>query len=137
MKLALQLEPSPEILERISQGVTDYAQEMRGLPPIEPFAIPLEDENGKLVGGCHGITYYGCIYMDALWIGESHRHQGWGRQLVQQMEAYGVRKGCTFATVNTMDWEALPFYEKLGYTIEFVRGGYPKNSKLYFLRNDF
>ena len=35
-------------------------------------------------------------------------------------------RGCTFATVNTMDWEALPFYQKLGYEVECIRDGFEK-----------
>jgi hypothetical protein len=31
---------------------------------------------------------------------------------------FGKRKGMSIATVNTMDWEALGFYQKLGYQIE-------------------
>ena len=42
--------------------------------------------------------------------------------------------GALFATLNTMDWEALPFYQKLGYSIEFTREGYEKNSKMFMLR---
>jgi len=44
----------------------------------------------------------------------------------------GVRS--IFATVNTMDWEALSFYQKLGYNIEFTREGFEKDSKMFMLR---
>ncbi len=36
--------------------------------------------------------------------------------------------------IEAMDWEALPFYQKLGYSIEFVREGYNRASKMYMLR---
>ena len=36
-----------------------------------------------------------------------------------------------------MDFEAKPFYEKLGYKVEFERKGYDKNTSFYFLRKDF
>lgn len=51
-------------------------------------------------------------------------------------EKIARERKCTFATVNTMDWEALPFYQKLGYSIEFVREGYDKASKMYLLRKE-
>ena len=35
-----------------------------------------------------------------------------------------------------MDWEALDFYKKLGYYVEFERHGYLKESVFYFLRKD-
>lgn len=51
-----------------------------------------------------------------------------------EAETIGYKRSCTFATVATMDWEAPPFYQKLGYAIEFVREGYENNSQLYMLR---
>ncbi len=35
--------------------------------------------------------------------------------------------------VNTMDFEALNFYKKLGYMVEFERRGFEKDSIMYFL----
>ena len=32
-----------------------------------------------------------------------------------------------------MDWEALGFYQKLGYKVEFQRDGYEHHSTLFFL----
>lgn len=49
-------------------------------------------------------------------------------------EAVGKARLCTFATVHTMDWEALPFYLKLGYSVEFTRTGYQHYSKMFLLR---
>jgi ribosomal protein S18 acetylase RimI-like enzyme len=43
----------------------------------------------------------------------------------------------TFSTVNTMDWEALDFYKKLGYEVEFERHGFLKDSIFYFLRKEY
>lgn len=64
------------------------------------------------------------------------RYQGWGTKLIHEAENAGREQGTTFATVNTMDWEALPFYQKLGYVIEFTREGYVKDSKMFMLRKD-
>jgi ribosomal protein S18 acetylase RimI-like enzyme len=69
-----------------------------------------------------------------LWISEEVRHQGWGRKLMEEAEKLGKERKCSFATVNTMDWEALTFYQKLGYTIEFIREGFEHHSIMYFLR---
>ena len=52
----------------------------------------------------------------------------------EENEKFGKEKGCTFATVNTMDWEALGFYKRQGFTIEFERHGFKKESVFYFLR---
>ena len=55
-------------------------------------------------------------------------------QLMQKAEEIARKRDCLFMTVNTMDFEARPFYEKHGYTVEFTRSGFEKNSVMYFLR---
>ena len=75
--------------------------------------------------------------MDSLWITPPLRHQGWGTKLMKEAEKIGKERGVRFVTVNTMDWEALPFYKKLGYSVEFTREGYDKNSKMFMLRKAF
>ena len=69
-----------------------------------------------------------------LWVEESIRNQGFGKKIMEEAEKIARERKCAFATLNTMDWEALPFYQKLGYSIEFVREGYEKESKMYMLR---
>lgn len=81
--------------------------------------------------------YYGCHYIDNLWLDEKLRGQRIGTDLMKAAEKLVKDKGCLFSTVNTMDWEALGFYKKLGYVVEFERTGYFNNSTLYFLRKNF
>ena len=54
---------------------------------------------------------------------DSLRDKDYGTKLVRAAEQYGLEHECTFAAVNTMDWEALGFYKKLGFEIEFERHG--------------
>lgn len=55
---------------------------------------------------------------------------------MQSAEILGKDKGCMFSTVNTMDWEALDFYQRLGYEIEYKRSGYSNDSILFFLKKN-
>jgi ribosomal protein S18 acetylase RimI-like enzyme len=53
-----------------------------------------------------------------------------------EAEKIGRKHGALFVTLSPMDWEALPFYQKLGYSIEFTRTGYEKDSKMFMLRKN-
>lgn len=114
--------------------ISDYAFQKKGLPPIQPFSIFIKDQKQTVLGGISGVTFYGSLYIDSLWIDQVIRRQGWGSQLMKEAEKLGKKRGSSFATLNTMDWEGLPFYQKLGYSIEFIREGYDKDSKMYMLR---
>ncbi len=120
--------------EILFHGINQNAFEVKGMQPMHPFCISLKTSDRNIVGGINGVTYYGCLYIDMLWIAKELRHQGFGVQLVKAAEKIGLERGCTFSTINTMDWEALHFYEGLGYSIEFIREGYEKQSKMYMLR---
>lgn len=126
--------PSSQQVELLSSGIIAYAKEKKDLKPLEPFGFFVQDESDQIIGGCNGVILYGCIHTDQLWLEESLRHKGYGTKLMQLVEKLGKENGCPFATVNTMDWEALGFYQKLGYTTEFERHGYLKESVFYFLR---
>ena len=115
-------------------GISAEAFQAKGLHPICPFSIFIKDQNQNVCGGISGTSFYGSLYVDSLWIDKMLRYQGWGTKLMWEAEKIGREQGARFVTVNTMDWEALPFYEKLGYSIEFIREGYDKDSKMFMLR---
>lgn len=136
MKYTISYEANPthEDLQKISEGITDNAQKQRGFSPIETFAFFIRDDHHQAKGGCTGLIYYGCLHIGQLWIDEHLRNQDYGTALMQKAEKFGKEKNCQFVTVSTMDWEALGFYQKLGFHLEFERHGYPKNSVFCYLR---
>ena len=124
----------PDYEQAIFDGISKDAFDKKELPPIDRFGLFVKNKKGQVVGGLTGVTMYGSLYVDMLWVDPSLRGLGWGSKLMQEAEHIGKQYGATFATVNTMDFEALPFYQKLGYFIEFKREGYDKNSSLFLLR---
>jgi ribosomal protein S18 acetylase RimI-like enzyme len=127
-------EPSQDNLQVLFDGINGESFHRKQMQPIKPFGIFIKDRDGNVLGGACGITYYGCLYVDMLWLEDKLRHRGLGSHLMAEAEKIGRSRGCTFATVNTMDWEALAFYQKLNYEIEFTRQGYLKESAMYMLR---
>ncbi len=125
-----------EDIQILYDGLKDHMIAQRDLKPISFFAYFIRDEENKVVGGLTGCIMYGCLVVDTLWVAEFLRGQGYGVKLMQMAESHGIENLCKLMTVNTMDWEALDFYKKLGFYVEFERIGYEKNSSFYFLRKD-
>lgn len=134
VKIIYESTPSTDDIQRLYDGIASHAQEKKQQPPIETFGFFAKDNHQNMVGGCNGAMFYGCLYIDSLWVNESYRGKSLGTQLVNAAEALGRERGCLFSTVNTMDWEALGFYQRLGYVVEFQRTGYFHQSTFYFLR---
>lgn len=125
----------PQEYEKILfHEISAEAFRAKELAPICQFSVFIKDQKQNILGGATGVTFYGSLYVDMLWVDKALRHQGWGTKLIYEAEKIGRKRGASFVTLNTMDWEALPFYQKLGYSIEFTREGYEKHSKMFTLR---
>ena len=73
------------------------------------------DDEGRLVGGVQGNFEWDWLHIHCLWVEEPGR--GLGRQLMARAEAYAKDKGKTGILLNTLEFQAKPFYEKLGFAV--------------------
>ena len=135
-KISRETDPKPEDVQILSNGIMANAKKIKGFKPLEFFAFFIRDNNDDIVGGCNGTNLYGCLYVDQLWVNDELRGKGFGKQLMLEAEHHAIRSQCHFMAVNTMDWEALDFYKKLGFEVEFERRGFDKNSVFYYMRKD-
>lgn len=127
--------PLQQKTEILTNNLSAVASQKRHMPPIRNFAFFL-CRSDEISGGICGYIYYGCLYIDELWIDTPLRGQGYGSQLINKSIELAKNENCLFCTVNTMDWEAKDFYLKLGFEVEFVRTGYLNNSVKYMLRKN-
>lgn len=124
--------PDTEKMKLLTNNLSEIATQRRGMPPIINYTFFLM-QTDKVMGGICGCMYYGCLYIDELWIDASLRGLGYGTKLVNHTISLAKNEQCLFCTVNTMDWEAKDFYLKLGFEMEFIRRGYLHNSTMYML----
>lgn len=129
--------PSPEDIQLLNDKIIEQHKIKKGMKPLDFFAFIIRDENNYIVGGCAGDNMYGGLFVGQLWVADELRGKGYGRKLMESAEKLAKDSGCKFITVNTFDWEALDFYKKLGFYVEFERHGYDKDSVFNFLRKDF
>jgi len=99
----------------------------------QPLQIFLRTEEKTILGGLLGETYWGWLHISYLWIDESLRKQGFGKQIMQIAEQEGVRRGCHSVHLDTMSFQALPFYEGLGYSVFGILNDLPAGHKRIFL----
>ena len=135
-KIVYQPHPTSEEVQRLNLGISHEAKIKKAMRPIESFAFFILDEHGMMVGGCSGCHMYGSTYIDSLWVAEALRGKGYGKALMFEAETLANKNDTHFMTVNTFDWEALDFYKKIGFYVEFERKGFDKDSIFYFLRKN-
>ena len=93
----------------------------------------LSRSDGVIVGGLIGYTHWNWLFVQQLWVAEDHRQRGIGSSLMAAAECEALARGCIHAHCDTFDFQALPFYQKLGYQTFGVLGDYPVGHTRYFL----
>jgi GNAT superfamily N-acetyltransferase len=94
----------------------------------------LSRDAGELVGGLLGYTHWNWLYVQQLWVADDYRLRGLGSNLMLTAEREASDRGCLHAHCDTFDFHALPFYQKLGYTIFGSLEDYPVGHTRYFLQ---
>ena len=95
--------------------------------------IAVRDAAGAIKGGLIGATYLGWLGIQAVSLDESLRGQGHGARIMKMAEDEAVRRGCPRVFLETFSFQALPFYEKLGYVVHSKLDGFPIGGTRYAL----
>jgi GNAT superfamily N-acetyltransferase len=103
-------------------------------PGFQPLAVFLRDESGTLVGGVWGQVNWNWVHIGLVWVAETLRGTGYGRQLIAAMEHAAKERGCTAAHLDTFSFQARPFYESLGYEVFGTLDDYPQGHQRFFMK---
>jgi GNAT superfamily N-acetyltransferase len=100
-----------------------------------PLVLPIHDRDGTITGGLWGTTLFDWLHIGLLVVPDHRRGRGIGTALVLAAETEARRRGCRGAHVDTFSFQAVRFYEKLGYTRFGVLKDYPPgHSQIYFCK---
>ena len=105
-----------------------------GLSNWQPVGFFLKSARGEWLGGLMGQLWGGWLYVRDLWVASPARRCGNGTRLLRAAEEYAIERGCFAATLETMSFQARPFYEKLGYTVFAQLEDYPPGHTKFYLR---
>lgn len=128
--------PTLQLEEVLLVGHHLDAYAAKGLSMIEPLGLILRNSANRIVGGLTAELAYGCLSICRIWVDPGWRLAGWGRKLIARAESIARERGCDFATTFVMDWEYIPFFQKLGYIIEGQYTGYQNASRQFRFRKN-
>ena len=113
----MNVNPTENEIEFVRNALGKFNTDIVGEDGHTPISIVEYDNNGNIIGGILGGTYWGWMYVDILWVHTDHRGKGIGSKLLAETEAEAVHRGCHHVHLDTMSWQAPEFYEKHGYTL--------------------
>lgn len=130
--ISVTAEPSAAKLEAVKAGLVAYNERVAGADTAVPLAV-FAERHGALIGGATGSTQWGWLFIEYLWVSEEVRGVGLGLQLLQRAECAARKRGCGAVWLDTFSFQALGFYERLGYRQFGQLDEYPPGSARHFL----
>ncbi len=99
--------------------------------------LVLRADGGQVIGGLLGSIVWDWLQIEVLWVADGSRGRGHGRALLERAEQIARNGGCRNARVDTFDFEARGFYEKLGYRVYAELPGFPRGHAHLHLTKTF
>ncbi|MFH1643913.1 MAG: GNAT family N-acetyltransferase [bacterium] len=93
-------------------------------------------EGEKIIGIATGKLIFGGLHVKDLVIASEFRGKGIGTMLLQKVLNYGKENKCKFAYLETLSFQALDFYKRFGFEVDFERKGYDEGITLYYLSKE-
>lgn len=128
-------DPSPEDRRAVDDGLQAHAAGHGAPLTRKRLAVLLKDEASTTLAGALAYWYpaHGTGVLEDLWVADALRGRGAGRLLVQRTEGALRERGCELIHLDTFEFQAPGFYDKLGYQI-FGSLTYPGSGRVrYFL----
>lgn len=134
-----------EILKQWNQLDSDYIRQkviqhnMANIPeevkhPKNQVSFILRDDNQQILGGITGTIFWYQLHIDFLWVDESLRGQGYGKELLIKIEEFAIEHGCQLIQLDTFSFQAPDFYLKFGYEVIGIVNDFPtEENKQYYL----
>lgn len=93
-------------------------------------------DDGKLIGGAIGFLQYDWYFLDLLYVDKEYRNQDVGTNLIIAIEEYAQKENLTGVRMETWDFQAKGFYEKMGYTVWAEIKDCPPGTIDYYLKKE-
>jgi len=124
---------SAEDEQAVVRGLREFNVAQIGPSNEMPVKFVARADDGAVVGGLLGHTKWRWMYVSKLWVHESQRGKGLGSRLLSAAEELARSRGCTNVVLDTFEYQARPFYEKLGYECFGTLEGYPPGYRQHYL----
>ncbi len=117
MTIAIGLETRPTKADRntLGQGLGAYNRAAYGPLRGGERWFFARDTAGTILAGAKCAEAWGWLYIDWLWVAETHRRQGLGGRLLAEAETYARSRKLVGLHLNTWSFQAPDYYPRHGF----------------------
>jgi ribosomal protein S18 acetylase RimI-like enzyme len=125
-QLTVETEPKPEDIRSLEEALYEFNIEATGISDASLLALFVRAADGSVIGGAFGWTWGETCYIRYLFVPANMRKQGQGTMLMRAVEKEAKSRGCQQIVVETHDFQAPGFYQKLGFEVIKCVNDYPR-----------
>jgi len=108
----------PKYKALINDKLRAFNASVTGRDDSAQLILLAHDEEANVpVGGLIALIWLNTLWIETLFLDEEFRGRGIGSDLLERAEKEAKQQGCNRAEVQTFSFQALPFYQKMGYKI--------------------
>ena len=134
LRITSEPQASPEDTAIIRDGLARFNVAATQHTYYSPLAILLRDDRDAVVGGALGDVWGGWLDLTFLWVAEPLRGKGYGEQLLRAAEDEARALGCQGVFLETLGFQARPFYERYDYEVFAELPDRPAGYTSYFMK---
>lgn len=133
MNVEILEDPKPELIDFLDQKIADFNWAHWEVSERKHIAVQITDNDGNILAGAAGRSFGNWLLINTLWVSEELRGQQVGSEVLEAIESAGRARGCNQCLLDTLNFQAMPFYKKHGYETQWVQENYPKTGCKYFM----
>lgn len=134
--LAVEANPRPEDVQALRDGLRAHNVPFVKDTQSCELATFYRQPDGTIMGGIYGELDWNWLYVDLVWLHPALRGRGCGRQMMQAVEQAALARGVNRVYLATTSFQALPFYQRIGYTLFGQLEDRPPGYAYYYLKKE-
>jgi len=132
-ELTVETEPTPQDVRFLRDRLNEFNAATTGIADGNFLGLFTRAPDGSPLAGAFGWTWGGTCYLRYLFVSENLRGQGQGTRLMRAVESEAKARGCQQIVLETHDFQAPRFYQKLGFSIVGRVDNYPQGHQFLML----
>lgn len=133
MKIEVLENPEQALIDFLDKKIAEFNWQNWEVSKRTPLAVQVTNDSNDVIAGAAARSFGDWLLINTLWVSEELRGQNMGSQLLKALEEAGKKRGCVKCLLDTLNFQAMPFYEKHGYETQWIQEGYPKTGCKYFM----
>ena len=114
----------------------EFNEPYTGPKNLDEFGFTVRDEGGTVVAGLAAVCIWEWVHINAVWVSDSLRGQGYGSALLKAAEQEALERNRKHAMLHTFSFQARPFYERHGYHLSGELVNFPEGHSQFKMFKD-